>query len=233
MVSSSALRWRGLRSSSRPARPRRLTCTGPRSADSRGAEGVQALERRVGRAQHRLDQVSPGARRREHVPQEQPLGQLGALLLAELASRLGGHGGARGGEAGEALGRRVAELVVAQLRAPAIGQRFVDVIRVRAQEAVAPVVQPLRDRVRGGVLALGAARPCREPRQQRLAADEELARRAGVGVEAAGLRWCGRRSPGRDLRLRQPGSLESVDRRAQLPTICHSLWVVEGSTGWL
>ena len=61
-----------------------------------GAEVVQPLERLGGRAQHRPDQVGPGARGREHLREEQPLGQLHTLLLGELALQLGGDAGARG-----------------------------------------------------------------------------------------------------------------------------------------
>ena len=81
MVSSSALRWRGLRSSRTPAR-RSAPTRGGAEVDLAGArEVVEPVERELRRAQHHVDQVAAGARGGEHVGEEQALRDLDALLV--------------------------------------------------------------------------------------------------------------------------------------------------------
>ena len=81
VVSSSALRWRGLRSSTVP--------TLPVARDRRGAEVdvagalelVLVVERELRRAQHHVDQVAAGVRVGQHVAEQLALRDLVALLV--------------------------------------------------------------------------------------------------------------------------------------------------------
>ena len=105
-----------------------------------GAQLVEALERLHRRAQHRPDEVRPRARRGEHVGDEQPLGDLHALLLALQMLGLRVDLCARGDQPRKALRGAVDELVEAQRRGVVVGQGRVELLGVLAQEALARVV---------------------------------------------------------------------------------------------
>ena len=103
--------------------------------DAGRTELVETGERRLGRAQHRPDEMRAAARRGEHEREENALRDLEALLLGQRPGSLTGHGAARGRQAGEALGRRVDELFVADRATQPVGQRVVDRLGVLAEES--------------------------------------------------------------------------------------------------
>ena len=78
------VRWRGLHSSSTPARPRRVTRAWPRSTVPFARSSSEVLERELGRVQHRLDQVTP-VRGLKELGRQQPLRQLEPLLVGQLS----------------------------------------------------------------------------------------------------------------------------------------------------
>ena len=223
MVSSSALRWRGLRSSRMPALPSRLTWTVPRSAEPVARKSSRrSSASAVGRSIAWIRWV-PARGEERTCPRNSPW----AISTPSLSPSLRSSSAATLGRVGVRPGKRSAavvhELLVAHLVGEVAGERGVDLLDVNAQELLAGRVQRIGDRVGRGLLALGAARPWRKPARQRLAHRQELARGAGVGIEAAGRRRRCRparpRPPRREGRL-PPGCLR---RRSRRPTICHSL----------
>ena len=174
---------------------------------ARGPEVVEPLEGARRRAQHRPIRWAPARGVGEHVGEEQPLRQLDALLVGELALQLGGDAGAGGREPGKALGRVEHELLVAQLDGEVVGEHGVDSLDVRAQEALAGGVQGIGDRTRRRLLALGAPLADREVAEQRLALGQELARGGGVGLERTG-RLGRSRLPGDYVLVGEPDCFE-------------------------
>jgi hypothetical protein len=79
--------------------------------------------------------MRPAAPRREHVREEEPLRDLDPLLVAEGQRTLRGYRFPRRDEPGDELGRRVDEVLVTDCPAEIVGQRRVEILRVRAQEA--------------------------------------------------------------------------------------------------
>ena len=102
--------------------------------DAGRPELVETRERRLGRSQHRPDEVRPAARRREHEREEHALRELDALLVGQSLRPLDGHLLARRDEPRKALGGGVDELLVADGPLQIVGQRGVDGVRVDAEE---------------------------------------------------------------------------------------------------
>ncbi len=82
--------------------------------DPGGAKVIEPLERLARGAEHRPDEVGAGPGRGEDVREEDSLSDLGALLVGQLALGLGRHLGGARHQAGEALGGRDQQLLVAK-----------------------------------------------------------------------------------------------------------------------
>ncbi len=102
--------------------------------DARCAELVEALERGLGRAQHRPDEMRPAAGRSEDVGKKQALRDLDALLVGQLALPLDRDLVPRRHQTGEALRRGVHEVLVAHGEAQVVSQLDVDRLCVLAEE---------------------------------------------------------------------------------------------------
>ncbi len=92
------------------------------------AELVEALERKLGRVEHRLDQVAPGARDLEDLGEQQTLRKLDAFLVGELAGALLFDLGACRYEARDSVGRLVKKLLDPDRSRAPVGQRVVELL---------------------------------------------------------------------------------------------------------
>jgi hypothetical protein len=155
--------------------------------------------------------MGAGAPRREHVGEQQPLRDLGAVLVALPALALAVHLGLRRDEPGEAVGGEVEERLDAQRPSQVVRQLGIELVRVGAEESSPRVVQRADDRRGAELLALVAARALGEPGDEALALGQEGGRGARVGVEAVADARTGPRPRG-DLGLREPGRLQEVQR---------------------
>ena len=209
-MSSSALRWRGLRSSSTPARPSRVMPLGPEVGHARGPEARRAVRGpRRGAGASRRSGAPRRAGMRAHAIGKVPLRDLHTLLVRQLAIQLGGHLGACGREPREALGGRVDQLLVAQRggrrrrSAPRRRARRGRPGSARARRSArrrAPPPRPARARRGAAAPAAGAAAP-RPGSGTRTTAAVSGSKGAGEPRSAAA-------SPGRDL-LPREGRLAS------------------------
>ncbi len=152
---------------------------------------------------------------RKHEREEEALRDLDPLLVGERAGAFGRDLRAGRHEAGEALGRRVDELLVPDRSAQTVGQQGVDRLDVTAKELRSLGVE--RGGESGRCLRLGlvpvAARG--KAAEQLLAAHEMCAGRGARGVE--GGRRVGRaRAPGVDLCRREARCLEERVRLRHL-----------------
>ena len=122
-----------------------------------GAEVVEALERRGGRAQHRPHEVRAGGGGGEHVREQQSLGDLEPVLVGERPRVLGLQRRACGDEPGHALGRALEQRLDAQRPAAAVAQLEMQRVGVRAQEALARRVGVARAALQVGRQRRGVA----------------------------------------------------------------------------
>jgi hypothetical protein len=155
--------------------------------------------------------MGAGAPRREHVGEQQSLGDLGAVLVALPALALAVHVRPGRDEGGEALGGEVEELLDPQRPPQVVRQLGVELVRVGAQEALPRVVQRADDGRGAELLALVATRALRKPGDEALALGQEGGRGVRVGVEAVADARAGLR-PRRRLGLREPGRLQEIER---------------------
>ena len=117
---------------------------GAEVGDTGGAEVVESLERLRRGTEHRVDQVRAGARRGQHVGEEDALSELRALLFGQRPLGLGRHLLPARDEARVALGGRDEQLLVAQRSGHPLGELVVDLLDAGAEEALARLVGPVR-----------------------------------------------------------------------------------------
>ena len=99
-----------------PTLPARVTAAVPRSTWPVLVELVEVLERELGRAQHRVDQVAAGLGVGQDVAEQLALRDLVAVLVLLQALALGVDDEPARRQAGEALGGGVDEVVGADAR---------------------------------------------------------------------------------------------------------------------
>ena len=173
-MSSSALRWRGLRSSSTPARPSRRRCAGPRSATPVARKSSRrSSAAAVGRS---IDHTrcAPAAGAASTYESSSPCAISSPCLSASARVVLGLQRRARGHQPGHALGRAREQLLQPQRPAAAVAQLEVERVGVDAQEALARPV---------GILAAAL-----EVRREGRGVAVELAREGGAHATPAGSR---------------------------------------------
>ena len=141
-----------------------------------GLERLAVLERERRRAQHHVDQVPAGLRVREHVAEQQALGDLVASLSFCRCSRSRVDRRAGRRQPGDALGRGVDEVVGAQAVGPVRRELAVQRARMARQEPVPRGVQRGEDLACLGLLARVALRLGRKAREVGGAALEIRAR---------------------------------------------------------
>ncbi len=124
--------------------------------DAGGTEVVETRQCRLGRTQHRPDEMRAATRGREHEREEEALRDLDPLLVGQRARALGRDRGPGRHEAGEALGCRVDELLVADRAAQVVRQRSVDRVDVTAKEPRALGVERGRENRRRRRLGLAS-----------------------------------------------------------------------------
>ena len=214
-MSSSALRWRGLRSSSTPARPpaERRPCRGP-PCPSRGTRPADRAPPSVGRSIASI-RWRPARGRGEHVREEEALGDLEALLVGQRALELGVHRLPRlASGPGSARPRRRPAARRAGREVP--GQGVVDRLDVRAEEALARVIESGADRLARRALGLVALRPLRQPREQcRAVLTNSLSAResSSSAPDSSGARQAATSSPGRPAASRMLGAESTRERQ--------------------